>query len=92
MSTTMTGVYEVPQEHRDFLDGIRQVVQGVNRAAGRRDRSRRRVPVGRPQALGEADILALPFEEEYGGTGTGTLMLQMAVEEIAKASAACALI
>ena len=25
----ITDVYEVPQEHRDFLDGIRQVVQGV---------------------------------------------------------------
>src|SRR6185436_15204907 len=38
------------------------------------------------------DILGLPFAEEYGGTGTGTLMLQMAVEEIAKAYAASALI
>ena len=37
-------------------------------------------------------MLALPFEEEHGGTGTGTLMLQMAVEEIAKVSASCALI
>ena len=42
--------------------------------------------------LAEHDVLALPFEEEHGGTGTGTLMLQMAVEEIAKASASCALI
>src|SRR4051812_48104820 len=40
----------------------------------------------------EHDLLGLPFAERYGGTGTGTLMLQMAVEEIAKASAACALI
>jgi acyl-CoA dehydrogenase len=44
------------------------------------------------ELFGEHDILALPFPEEYGGTGTGTLMLQMAVEEIAKASASCALI
>jgi alkylation response protein AidB-like acyl-CoA dehydrogenase len=42
--------------------------------------------------LGEHDILGLPFPVEYGGTGTGTLMLQMAVEELAKASAAVALI
>ncbi len=33
----------------------------------------------------------MPFAEEYGGTGTGTLMLQMAVEEIAKADGSCAL-
>jgi alkylation response protein AidB-like acyl-CoA dehydrogenase len=37
------------------------------------------------------DIFALPFAVDYGGTGTGTLMLQMAVEEIAKVDASCAL-
>src|SRR5262245_65202647 len=42
--------------------------------------------------LAEHDILGLPFAERFGGTGTGTLMLQMAVEEIAKACASCALI
>ena len=42
--------------------------------------------------LAEQDILGLPFAEEHGGTGTGTLMLQIAVEELAKASAAVALI
>jgi len=88
----MAGVYEVPQEHRDFLDGIRQVVQGVvaPRAADI-DRSGE-YPWDVRRALGEADILSLPFEPEYGGTGTGTLMLQMAVEEIAKACASSALI
>src|SRR4051812_28944731 len=92
MSTTATGVYEIPQEHRDFLDGIRQVVQGVvaPRAADI-DRTGE-YPWDVRRALGEADILALPFEPEHGGTGTGTLMLQMAVEEIAKASASAALI
>ena len=41
--------------------------------------------------LAENDVLALPFAERYGGTGTGTLMLQIAVEELAKADASCAL-
>ena len=36
--------------------------------------------------------MALPFAEEYGGTGTGTLMQQIAVEEVAKACASSALI
>src|ERR1044072_6911739 len=44
------------------------------------------------QWLAEHDILAPPFAEQYGGTGTGTLVLQMAVEEIAKACASSALI
>ncbi len=41
--------------------------------------------------LAEQDILGLPVPPpEYGGTGTGTLMLNMAVEEIAKVDAASA--
>jgi alkylation response protein AidB-like acyl-CoA dehydrogenase len=42
--------------------------------------------------LAEHDILALPFDETYGGTGTGTLMTIVAIEEIAKACASSALI
>jgi alkylation response protein AidB-like acyl-CoA dehydrogenase len=88
----MTAVYEVPQEHRDFLDGIRAIVQGrVAPRAAEIDRMSE-YPWDIRQVFGEADILALPFAEEYGGTGTGTLMLQMAVEEIAKVSASAALI
>ncbi len=40
----------------------------------------------------ENDILALPFDERYGGTGTGTLMLLVAIEEISKACATTGLI
>jgi alkylation response protein AidB-like acyl-CoA dehydrogenase len=92
MDTATTGVYEVPEEHREFLAGIREIVKG--RVAPRSadiDRTSE-YPWDVRELFGEHDILALPFPEEYGGTGTGTLMLQMAVEEIAKASASCALI
>jgi alkylation response protein AidB-like acyl-CoA dehydrogenase len=44
------------------------------------------------QVLAEHDILALPFDEAHGGTGTGTLMTILAIEEIAKACASSALI
>jgi alkylation response protein AidB-like acyl-CoA dehydrogenase len=88
----MTGVYEVPEEHREFLEGIRAIVQGrVAPRAAEIDRTSE-YPWDIRKAFGEADILGLPFEEEHGGTGTGTLMLQMAVEEIAKACASSALI
>ena len=40
----------------------------------------------------ENDILALPFDEEHGGTGTGTLMLLVAIEEISKACATTGLV
>ena len=92
MTVAMQGVYEVPQEHRDFLEGIHSIVEGVvaPRAADI-DRTSE-YPWDVRKAFAEGDILALPFEEAYGGTGTGTLMLQMAVEEIARVSASSALI
>src|SRR5215218_5055645 len=39
----------------------------------------------------EHDLFGLPFDEEHGGTGTGTLMLNVAVEEVARACASSAL-
>src|SRR5204862_351331 len=37
------------------------------------------------------DLFGLPISEEYGGTGTGTLMLNVAIEEVSKACASCGL-
>ncbi len=48
-----------------------------------------------PQDLRELfashDLFGLPFDTEHGGTGTGTLMLNIAVEEVARACASSAL-
>jgi alkylation response protein AidB-like acyl-CoA dehydrogenase len=86
------GVYEVPEGHREFIEGIRAIVQGrVAPRAADIDRTSE-YPWDVRQLFAESDILGLPFDEEHGGTGTGTLMLQMAVEEIAKACASSALI
>src|SRR3954471_9630875 len=92
MSTTLTDVYEIPQEHKDFRGLVRQIAQEqiAPRAAEIDAKDESLWDIRR--LLAEQDILGLPFEEEYGGMGTGTLMLQMAVEEIAKVSAAAALI
>ena len=92
MPATTTDVYDIPQEHADFRDMIRQLAQErIAPRAAEIDRSAE-YPQDIRELLAEHDILGLPFEEEYGGTGTGTLMLQMAVEEIAKACASSALI
>jgi alkylation response protein AidB-like acyl-CoA dehydrogenase len=84
--------YEIPQELLDLRATIAQIAtERIAPRAGDIDRSGE-YPRDIRELLAENDILALPFAEEYGGTGTGTLMLQMAVEEIAKADASCALI
>src|SRR4051812_1172395 len=92
MDATISGVYELPQEHRDFRDTIRQIVtERVAPRAAEIDATGE-YPWDIRKLFAEQDILGLPFDSEYGGTGTGTLMLQMAVEEIAKACASSALI
>src|SRR5215216_3005121 len=87
-----TDLYDIPQELKDFRDTIRQIVkERVWPRAAEVDETGE-YPWDLRKLFGEQDILGLPFPEEYGGTGTGTLMLQMAVEEIAKASGSAALI
>jgi alkylation response protein AidB-like acyl-CoA dehydrogenase len=89
---TATGLYEIPQGMVDFRETIRQIAtEKIAPRAGDIDRNAE-YPWDIRKILGEQDILGLPFDEEYGGTGTGTLMLQIGVEEIAKACASSALI
>src|SRR3954469_14039129 len=85
-------LYDIPQELKDFRDTIRQIVQERVWPRAAEIDATGEYPWDIRRLFGEQDILGLPFAEEYGGTGTGTLMLQMAVEEIAKASGSCALI
>ncbi|HEX6665531.1 MAG TPA: acyl-CoA dehydrogenase family protein [Solirubrobacterales bacterium] len=85
-------VYAIPQDLLDFRETIRQIVrERVWPRAAEIDETGE-YPRDIRELFGEHDILALPFSEQYGGTGTGTLMQQMAVEEIAKACASSALI
>ena len=86
------GVYEIPEELREFREVIRRIVdERIRPRAAEIDRTGE-YPWDVRELLAEHDILALPFATEYGGTGTGTLMLEIAVEEIAKACASSALI
>ncbi len=85
-------VYELPDEHKDFRATIRQLAQERIAPRAAEIDATDEYPWDIRRLLAEQDVLALPFEEEHGGTGTGTLMLQVAVEELAHASAACALI
>jgi acyl-CoA dehydrogenase len=92
MSVTISGVYDIPQELADLRDMIRRLAQErIAPRAAEIDRTAE-YPRDVRELLSEHDVLGLPFDEEYGGTGTGTLMLNIAVEEIAKACASSALI
>jgi alkylation response protein AidB-like acyl-CoA dehydrogenase len=84
--------YEVPQDAIDLRDTVRRLAQEkIAPRAAEIDRSGE-YPWDVRELLAGHDILGLPFSERHGGTGTGTLVLQMAVEEIAAACASSALI
>jgi alkylation response protein AidB-like acyl-CoA dehydrogenase len=90
--SALSEIYSIPQEHQDFRDAIREIaVERIAPRAAEIDETAS-YPQDLRELLAEQDILGLPFEAEHGGTGTGTLMLNIAIEEIAKACASTALI
>jgi len=83
--------YSLPQEFLDFQETIRKmVVERVAPRAGEID-AKAEYPRDLRELFAEHDLFGLPFDTEHGGTGTGTLMLNIAVEEVAKACASSAL-
>ena len=79
MTTATTDAYAIPPELADLRDMIRQLAQEkIAPRAAEIDR-RGQYPRDIRELLAEHDVLALPVEEQYGGTGTVTLMLQMSV-------------
>src|ERR1017187_5755479 len=85
-------LYTIPQENLDFCAMIGQLARDKIAPRSAEIDEQAEYPWDVRRLLGEQDILGLPFPAEHGGTGTGTLMLNMAIEEIAKVDAACALI
>jgi alkylation response protein AidB-like acyl-CoA dehydrogenase len=92
--TTSPGAdaYTLPQEFQDFRDTIRDLVQGEVAPRAAEIDAKGEYPWDVRKAFADHDLLGLPFPEKLGGTGTGTLMLNIAIEEVAKACASSALI
>jgi alkylation response protein AidB-like acyl-CoA dehydrogenase len=85
-------LYDIPEELIEFRDAVREISRDkIAPGAAERD-EKAEYGWDIKTLLGEQDILGLAVPEEYGGTHMGTLMLQMAVEEIARVDASAALI
>src|SRR6185436_974892 len=92
METAAVETYALPQDFIDFRDTIRQIVDERVRPRAAEIDAKAEYPWDIRELFAEHDLLGLPFPTEYGGTGTGTLMLNIAIEEVAKACASSALI
>jgi alkylation response protein AidB-like acyl-CoA dehydrogenase len=84
-------VYALPQEYLDFRETIAQIARERVAPRAAEIDERGEYPHDLRELFAEHDLFGLPFEEEYGGTGTGALMLNIAIEEISKACASTAL-
>jgi alkylation response protein AidB-like acyl-CoA dehydrogenase len=83
--------YSLAQEIIDLRETIRKMAaERVEPRASEID-AKAEYPHDLRALFAEHDLFALPFETEYGGTGTGTLMLNVAIEEVARACASSAL-
>jgi alkylation response protein AidB-like acyl-CoA dehydrogenase len=90
-STHSADLYELPQEFVEFRDAIRQIVRERVAPRAAEIDAKAEYPWDLRKLFAEHDLFGLPFEERHGGTGTGTLMLNIAVEEVSKACASSAL-
>src|ERR671910_2602743 len=90
-ATPPSDAYALTDEQVEFRDAIRKMV--VERVAPRAAEinAKAEYPWDLRKLFAEHDLFGLPFGEEFGGTGTGTLMLNIAIEEIARACASTAL-
>jgi alkylation response protein AidB-like acyl-CoA dehydrogenase len=91
-AATAGTTYALNDEQLSFREVVRQIAQERVAPRAAEIDEKAEYPHDLRKLLAEQDILGLPFEEEYGGTGTGTLTLNIAVEELSKACASTALI
>ena len=92
MTDTASDTYSIPQESIDLRDMIRQISEEQIAPRAHDIDSSAEYPWDIRKLLAENDILGLPFDTEYGGTGTGSLMLNIAIEQIAMSCASSSLI
>jgi acyl-CoA dehydrogenase len=93
MSTASTDEiqYALTPEQIEFRGMIRQMVREKVAPRAAEIDAKSEYPWDIRKLFAEHDLFGLPFDEQYGGTGTGTLMLNIAIEEVAKACASSAL-
>jgi alkylation response protein AidB-like acyl-CoA dehydrogenase len=80
------------EEQREIRDLVRTLArERVAPRAGEIDKSAE-FPWDMVELLREQELFGLPFEEQYGGTGTGALMVLVAIEELSKVCATTGLL
>ena len=83
---------DLTEEQRDIRDLVRTLArERVAPRAAEIDKSAE-FPWDIVEVLREHEVFGLPFDEEYGGTGTGALMVLIGIEELSKVCATTGLL
>src|SRR5918992_2239336 len=90
-TTPPSDTYALTDDQIEFRDVIRQMVRERVAPRAAEIDAKAEYPWDLRRLFAEHDLFGLPFDEEHGGTGTGTLMLNVAIEEVARACASSAL-
>jgi short/branched chain acyl-CoA dehydrogenase len=82
---------ELSDDQRSLRDTVREFAEGeIAPHAAEWDRSGT-FPAQTVRKLGELGVMGLPFPEEYGGLGVGTLSFVVALEELARVDSSVAI-
>jgi alkylation response protein AidB-like acyl-CoA dehydrogenase len=84
--------FELDREHRLLQNTVREFAKAeLAPRASELDRSGQ-FPWDNVRKMASMGLMGLPFPEEYGGSGSDTLAVAMAIEEVARACGSTALI
>jgi alkylation response protein AidB-like acyl-CoA dehydrogenase len=82
---------ELSEEQRALKATLREFAESeIAPYAAEWDRTQR-FPLATIRKLGELGVMGLPFPEEYGGVGAGTVSFAIALEELARADSSVAI-
>jgi short-chain 2-methylacyl-CoA dehydrogenase len=82
---------ELSDDQRALRDTVREFAEAEIRPfAGEWDRTET-FPVDVIRKLGALGVMGLPFPEQYGGVGAGTLSMSLALEELARVDSSVAI-
>ncbi|GAA0896633.1 acyl-CoA dehydrogenase family protein [Virgisporangium aurantiacum] len=88
----MFNVYELPEEHRELRDAVRELCTGKVAPNAAAADELAEFPQASYDALRAGDFHAPHVPEEYGGVGADALATAIVIEEVARACASSSLI
>src|SRR3712207_2564113 len=83
--------FDLTEDQLAIKQMVREFAEGEIAPRAQELDERAEFPVDLVRKMGELGLMGLPFPEEYGGVGAGTLAYAIAVEELARIDSSMAI-